>query len=520
MDSKQRPLRFRPHHFLCTVGYEGKGYSPEFVANYDLIARELKQEANGDERLIEVTAGTADSICEPCPNRRGEGCATDEKIQALDRAHQKVLGLSPGERLTWGQAKARIQDRFTLEAFHRDCAPCAWKEFGICETALRKLRNEPNPAKLGLWWVALLLLSSLPAKASYDLVPWSTLDSLPKARAQAYRKLESSLQDSGTSKKIPKLNGIPADLQDIKRLIEVESPVTSPRAKRSLIWQALEEAPESPWTRRALESLPGAEISEAMTLLRKNLRSLPALSLLERATLRILRRADSGSSATSLPPKTLSHFTPEVLGAFAKRCELAAKSAENGTLPSCVWALGKLNEKFSSRAPEAQAIELGFPKLKELARPSPLDLPAGRLTQPTKSIEPDLLAADEAIQRYLDRRTQDEGLTKLRQFQTDFPRSPQRNRVRFWLLHAAEREGRDEEAKKLRATLLQENTYGWYGILLSTAPETGVWSAPSLELKSLKIRRDDPQLSPHERRALRRAQEAEATGPPRSLALS
>ena len=27
-------LEFRPHHFLCTLGFEGKGYSDEFVRNY------------------------------------------------------------------------------------------------------------------------------------------------------------------------------------------------------------------------------------------------------------------------------------------------------------------------------------------------------------------------------------------------------------------------------------------------------------------------------------------------------
>ena len=27
------PIRFRPHHFLCSLGFEGKGYSEAFTAN-------------------------------------------------------------------------------------------------------------------------------------------------------------------------------------------------------------------------------------------------------------------------------------------------------------------------------------------------------------------------------------------------------------------------------------------------------------------------------------------------------
>lgn len=27
------PVRYRPHHFLCSLGYEGKGYSEAFTDN-------------------------------------------------------------------------------------------------------------------------------------------------------------------------------------------------------------------------------------------------------------------------------------------------------------------------------------------------------------------------------------------------------------------------------------------------------------------------------------------------------
>lgn len=132
-------MEFRPHHFLCTVGFMGKGYSNAFVANYQRLADELRRAPGGDRRAIQVAAQT-DSICGPCPNRAGTLCQTQEKIDRLDAAHAAVLQIRPGDTLTWGEAKRRIVARFTDEAFEKACAPCAWKPLGICHDALRKLR--------------------------------------------------------------------------------------------------------------------------------------------------------------------------------------------------------------------------------------------------------------------------------------------------------------------------------------------------------------------------------------------
>src|SRR6185437_8156164 len=128
-------LKFRPHHFLCTVGYQGKGYSKEFVENYDRIAADLKESGPaGDDTVIEVVAKT-DSICAPCPSKRGDLCETQNKIDQLDRAHAKILALQTGERLTWKEAKERIAEHFSDEAFESACGPCSWKPFGICKKA-------------------------------------------------------------------------------------------------------------------------------------------------------------------------------------------------------------------------------------------------------------------------------------------------------------------------------------------------------------------------------------------------
>lgn len=126
-------ISFRPHHFLCALCFQGEGYSPPFVKNFLAIMQKLNQAE--DQIMLEVVAET-DSICAPCPNRRGTQCTEQHKISMLDTAHAAILNVTAGDKMTWKQAKQRIADSMTLEQFHQACAPCEWKKWGICETVL------------------------------------------------------------------------------------------------------------------------------------------------------------------------------------------------------------------------------------------------------------------------------------------------------------------------------------------------------------------------------------------------
>ncbi len=135
-------IQFRPHHFLCTLCFQGKGYSRTFIANYQAIVETL-QSTDGDEQSIRVT-NTTDSICSPCPHKRNERCATEEKISVLDQAHAHALDLSPNQMITWGQAKQAIKEKISLEIFHQICATCSWKSMGICEEVLNEFLKDRN----------------------------------------------------------------------------------------------------------------------------------------------------------------------------------------------------------------------------------------------------------------------------------------------------------------------------------------------------------------------------------------
>jgi hypothetical protein len=135
----QPPLRFRPHHFLCALGFEGKGYSPEFTANMATIVMD-RLRAPGGEAVEIMVQDSADDICAPCPSRRGEGCESAQRIAQLDAAHSQAMGLAPGDRLNWGAALDRMR-ALPDDALERICAPCQWLQYEMCAAALKRLKN-------------------------------------------------------------------------------------------------------------------------------------------------------------------------------------------------------------------------------------------------------------------------------------------------------------------------------------------------------------------------------------------
>lgn len=127
----------RPHHVLCAIGWQGKGYSPDFTRNMDAIVRDRLR--RDPQTRLRITL-RADAICAPCPHRRGAGCQKEAKITALDRRHAAALDLQDGQELSWQQAEARAcqLDPADLDQI---CAGCAWLSMGMCQAALARLKT-------------------------------------------------------------------------------------------------------------------------------------------------------------------------------------------------------------------------------------------------------------------------------------------------------------------------------------------------------------------------------------------
>jgi len=118
---------------MCTLAFQGMGYSKDFVENYKSIAIQLRKDPH---TKIKVSFAL-DSICSACPHQTPENqCQNQEKIAALDMRHAKVLHLKEGDVLSWEEGLVRIKQYMALEKFHNACRGCSWKDAGMCERAL------------------------------------------------------------------------------------------------------------------------------------------------------------------------------------------------------------------------------------------------------------------------------------------------------------------------------------------------------------------------------------------------
>ena len=112
-------MKLRAHHLLCLPNFIGEGYSDSFTANMAAQKRRLASE--GAFTLVEV----ADDICSACPNRRGEDCASQEKVRRYDAA--VLLGLTPGERCDAAALEKRVKaELFETHRLYEICGDCEW----------------------------------------------------------------------------------------------------------------------------------------------------------------------------------------------------------------------------------------------------------------------------------------------------------------------------------------------------------------------------------------------------------
>lgn len=131
-------IRIRPHHILCMRAFRGMGYSLSFVRNMYTVIADIKKEGGA-----EIISG-CDDICAACPHLLkdkdgGEGncdgnpalCDGEKKIAAIDANVRAFLGVSDGF-YTCSELERKVKNELTEAAFEIICAPCEWKQRGVC----------------------------------------------------------------------------------------------------------------------------------------------------------------------------------------------------------------------------------------------------------------------------------------------------------------------------------------------------------------------------------------------------
>ena len=67
-------IRLRGHHLLCIQGFQGYGYSEEFLENMKKIHKKIIS----NEENIQLVTGP-DDICKSCPNLNNDKCKNNKE---------------------------------------------------------------------------------------------------------------------------------------------------------------------------------------------------------------------------------------------------------------------------------------------------------------------------------------------------------------------------------------------------------------------------------------------------------
>lgn len=128
-------MKLRPHHLLCTQGYSGKGYSPEFIENMTAITTLLR----ADPAITVELVFSTDDICAKCPQRLGENlCSQNERVKGFDQKVIDYFGLTEGKYL-YSELIARINSQMTADMMDDICGCCNWYPISACR---RKILGE------------------------------------------------------------------------------------------------------------------------------------------------------------------------------------------------------------------------------------------------------------------------------------------------------------------------------------------------------------------------------------------
>lgn len=122
-------MQLRPHHLLCTQGYEGKGYNKSFTDNMDQVVHKLRSEEATEIELVFTT----DSLCSACPHQVDAlTCDTNEKVMGIDQKVIKYFGLEE-KKYIYQQLIKEIDEKMTAEMMEDICGACSWYPVSACK---------------------------------------------------------------------------------------------------------------------------------------------------------------------------------------------------------------------------------------------------------------------------------------------------------------------------------------------------------------------------------------------------
>ncbi len=122
-------IKIRAHHLLCIQGFQGYGYSKDFVDNMDRIIKIINLDPDREIELIRE----CDDICLHCPHHIKGKCrkriGSSWKIRLIDKRILKELKLKENTTGKVNDFLSFVNKNFrNISDVKNICRCCSWKE--------------------------------------------------------------------------------------------------------------------------------------------------------------------------------------------------------------------------------------------------------------------------------------------------------------------------------------------------------------------------------------------------------
>ena len=117
-------IKLRGHHLLCLLGFQGYGYSEDFVFNMTQINEKRKSK----DCIITLT-NEADDICSSCPNLKDNICENEKQNEIIVKMDNEILSHFDSKRKynsleLFKEASLKFN---TLKSVENVCNNCKWE---------------------------------------------------------------------------------------------------------------------------------------------------------------------------------------------------------------------------------------------------------------------------------------------------------------------------------------------------------------------------------------------------------
>lgn len=118
-------LTLRGHHLLCLQGFQGYGYSEDFVLN---MAR-INEMRKSKDTIISLT-DECDDICASCPNLNDNICENEKQNKIIKKMDDEVISkLDINNEYNAPELFEKVSIKFnTLDSVKNICVGCKWRE--------------------------------------------------------------------------------------------------------------------------------------------------------------------------------------------------------------------------------------------------------------------------------------------------------------------------------------------------------------------------------------------------------